>query len=75
MVKLVNVDCCYLYYLTLLPWRTVLYCSLYTAGDSGLVLKSKAKHAAIAAKLRKPFKFNTETMLVVQYEIAFQVHT
>ncbi|XP_023327144.1 calnexin isoform X2 [Eurytemora carolleeae] len=40
-------------------------------GDNGLVLKTKAKHAAISAKLRKPFKFN-EKMLVVQYEIAFQ---
>ena len=41
-------------------------------GDSGLVLVSKAKHAAVAAKLRKPFKFE-DRVLVVQYEIAFQV--
>jgi len=40
-------------------------------GDTGLVLKSKAKHSAVAAKLKKPFKFEDE-MLVVQYEIAFQ---
>lgn len=40
-------------------------------GDTGLVLKSKAKHSAVAAKLKKPFKFVDE-MLVVQYEIAFQ---
>jgi hypothetical protein len=38
----------------------------------GLVLKSKAKHAAVAAKLKKPFKFEDKP-LVVQYEIAFQV--
>ena len=36
------------------------------------MLKSKAKHAAIAAKLRKPFKFENHP-LIVQYEIAFQV--
>lgn len=40
-------------------------------GDSGLVLLSKAKHAAVSAKLRKPFKFE-DRVLVVQYEIAFQ---
>jgi len=40
-------------------------------GDMGLVLKSKAKHAAVAAKLKKPFKFDG-SLLVVQYEIAFQ---
>lgn len=40
-------------------------------GDLGLVLKSKAKHAAVAAKLKKPFKFENQ-MLIVQYEIAFQ---
>ena len=37
-----------------------------------MVLKSKAKHAAVSAKLRKPFKF-VDKMLIVQYEIAFQV--
>merc|ERR1711915_90935 len=40
-------------------------------GDTGLVLKSKAKHSAVAAKLKKPFKF-VDKMLVLQYEIAFQ---
>jgi calnexin len=44
----------------------------FCAGDSGLVLKSKAKHAAVAAKFRKPFKFDNQP-LIVQYEIAFQV--
>ena len=39
-------------------------------GDTGLVMKSKAKHSAVAAKLKKPFAFNTQ--LVVQYEVAFQ---
>jgi len=41
-------------------------------GDTGLVLKSKAKHSAVAAKLKKPFKFEGDRQLVVQYEIAFQ---
>ncbi|RNA15717.1 Calnexin [Brachionus plicatilis] len=41
-------------------------------GDKGLVLKSKAKHHAIAAKLAKPFKFNENKPLVVQYEVKFQ---
>merc|ERR1719187_1345186 len=40
-------------------------------GDMGLVLKSKAKHSAVAAKLKKPYKFE-DKMLVLQYEIAFQ---
>lgn len=40
-------------------------------GDTGLVLKSKAKHSAISAKLKKPFKFD-DKVLIVQYEVAFQ---
>lgn len=40
-------------------------------GDTGLVLKSKAKHSAVAAKLKKPFKFD-DRQLIIQYEIAFQ---
>ncbi|XP_017776675.1 PREDICTED: calnexin isoform X2 [Nicrophorus vespilloides] len=40
-------------------------------GDKGLVLKSKAKHAAIASRLIKPFTFNTKP-LIVQYEVTFQ---
>lgn len=40
-------------------------------GDLGLVLKSKAKHAAISAKLDKPFVFK-EKPLVVQYEVLLQ---
>ncbi|KAK9731211.1 Calreticulin family [Popillia japonica] len=40
-------------------------------GDKGLILKSKAKHSAIAAKLSRPFVFNTKP-LVVQYEVLFQ---
>jgi len=40
-------------------------------GDNGLVLKSKAKHAAVAAKLKKPFNF-ADRQLVMQYEVAFQ---
>jgi calnexin len=41
------------------------------ANDLGLVLKSKAKHAAIASRLNKPFKFGGKP-LVVQYEVTLQ---
>lgn len=40
-------------------------------GDRSLVLKSKAKHAAIAARLNKKFEFNKKP-LFVQYEVNFQ---
>lgn len=40
-------------------------------GDKGLVLKTHAKHAAIAAKLSKPFVFGDKP-LVVQYEVTLQ---
>jgi hypothetical protein len=40
--------------------------------DLGLVMKSKAKHAAIAARLKKPFVFDDKTF-IVQYELNFQV--
>ncbi|KAK4319515.1 hypothetical protein Pmani_009553 [Petrolisthes manimaculis] len=40
-------------------------------GDQGLVLKSKAKHAAISSSLKKPFVFNQKPF-VVQYEVNFQ---
>lgn len=40
-------------------------------GDLGLVLKSKAKHAAISSRLNKPFVF-TDKPLVVQYEVTLQ---
>lgn len=39
--------------------------------DLGLVLKSKAKHAAISSKLSKKFTF-TDKPLVVQYEVLMQ---
>jgi calnexin len=39
--------------------------------DLGLVLKSKAKHAAISSHLNRPFVFNTKP-LVVQYEVTLQ---
>jgi len=41
-------------------------------GDTGLVLKSKAKHSAVAAKMTKQFTFVGDKPLVVQYEVAFQ---
>lgn len=37
------------------------------------MLKSKAKHAAISSRLRKPFDFKSEKPLVVQYEVTMQV--
>ncbi|XP_032713149.1 calmegin isoform X1 [Lontra canadensis] len=40
-------------------------------GDRGLVLKSRAKHHAIAAVLAKPFIF-ADKPLIVQYEVNFQ---
>ncbi len=42
------------------------------SGDAGLVLKSKAKHAAISAKLKKPFDFKAGRPFIVQYELNFQ---
>lgn len=39
--------------------------------DLGLVLKSKAKHAAIASRLVKPFVF-ADKPLIVQYEVQLQ---
>lgn len=41
-------------------------------GDLGLVLKSKAKHAAISARLARPFVF-ADKPFVVQYEVTLQV--
>ncbi|MEE6512799.1 hypothetical protein FKM82_020024, partial [Ascaphus truei] len=41
------------------------------SGDKGLVLKSIAKHHAIAAQLQKPFIFDSKP-LIVQYEVNFQ---
>lgn len=40
-------------------------------GDGGLVLKSRAKHAAISSPLARPFVFQTRP-LVVQYEVILQ---
>lgn len=40
-------------------------------GDQGLVLKSRARHHAIAAKLDTPYEFNGKPF-VVQYEVKFQ---
>jgi calnexin len=40
-------------------------------GDLGLVLKLKAKHYAVSAKLEKPFDFSPKSF-VVQYEVKFQ---
>ncbi|CAG2113736.1 unnamed protein product, partial [Medioppia subpectinata] len=40
-------------------------------GDSCLIVKSRAKHHAISAKLDKVFKFNAKP-LVLQYEVQFR---
>jgi len=40
-------------------------------GDTGLVMKDKARHHAIAAKLDKPFVFDDKSF-VLQYEVNFQ---
>ncbi|XP_067900125.1 calnexin [Heterodontus francisci] len=40
-------------------------------GDKGLVLKSRAKHHAIAALLDRPFTFDNKP-LFIQYEVNFQ---
>ncbi|EZA54227.1 Calnexin [Ooceraea biroi] len=40
-------------------------------GDLGLVLKSKARHAAVSTPLIKPFYFEDKP-LIVQYEVNFQ---
>lgn len=40
--------------------------------DLGLVLKSKARHAAVASRFVKPFVF-TDKPLIVQYEVQLQV--
>lgn len=40
-------------------------------GDKGLVLKDKAAHHAISAKLPKALD-NTDNTLVVQYEVKLQ---
>ncbi|ERL85594.1 hypothetical protein D910_03013 [Dendroctonus ponderosae] len=40
-------------------------------GDLGLVLKSKAKHSAISANLKRPFVFKDKP-LIVQYEVLLQ---
>lgn len=42
--------------------------------DLGLVLKSKARHSAIASRFVKPFVF-TDKPLIVQYEVQLQVFT
>jgi len=42
-------------------------------GDLGLVLKSKAKHAAISSRFKKPFVFkDSKKPLILQYEINYQ---
>jgi len=40
-------------------------------GNLGLVLKSKARHAAVSTLLIKPFYFEDKP-LIVQYEVSFQ---
>lgn len=41
-------------------------------GDSGLVLVTESRHAAIAAKLNKPFVFDGKKKFIAQYVVTFQ---
>lgn len=41
-------------------------------GDYSLVLRSKAKHHAVAAKFRRPFTFQPGKQFVMQYDVKFQ---
>lgn len=41
-------------------------------GDTGLVLTTESRHAAIAAKFNKPFVFDGKKKFVVQYVVTFQ---
>lgn len=52
-------------------WEVELPKRVLLPNDLGLVLKSKAKHAAIAARLNRPFVFS-DRPLVVQYEVNLQ---
>ncbi|CAD6187704.1 unnamed protein product [Caenorhabditis auriculariae] len=40
-------------------------------GDAGLIVKTKARHHAIAAKLDRPFVFGSEP-LIVQYDVKYE---
>lgn len=52
-------------------WKVALPSKVVLTGDLGLVVKSKAKHHAIAAVLPKPITFE-EDVLVVQYEVKYE---
>jgi len=52
-------------------WATEERMAPLLKGDRSLVIKSAAKHSAIAAALNKPFKFSDKP-LVVQYEVTLQ---
>ena len=53
-------------------WQLEALTKNYLVNDLGLVMKSKAKHAAIATRMKKPFVFE-DKVLIVQYELNFQV--
>ncbi|XP_044129194.1 calnexin-like [Bufo gargarizans] len=52
-------------------WEVVEMKETKLPGDKGLVLASRAKHHAVAIKLKKPFVFDKKP-LIVQYEVNFQ---
>uniref|UniRef100_A0A8C7INT4 Uncharacterized protein n=1 Tax=Oncorhynchus kisutch TaxID=8019 RepID=A0A8C7INT4_ONCKI len=56
---------------TLCKWSVEQLKENKVPGDMGLVLKSRAKHHAIASLLDRPFLFRDDA-LVVQYEVNFQ---
>uniref|UniRef100_A0A9J7YD45 Calmegin n=1 Tax=Cyprinus carpio carpio TaxID=630221 RepID=A0A9J7YD45_CYPCA len=62
------------FYMSLMPvgkWEVEPLKENKVPGDLGLVLKSRAKHHAIAALLNRPFAFKDKP-LIVQYEVNFQ---
>ncbi|VDP26587.1 unnamed protein product [Heligmosomoides polygyrus] len=52
-------------------WEIGLPSEVSIEGDYGLIVRTKARHHAIAAKMDKPFRF-ADKPLVVQYEVRFE---
>ncbi|KAI3380913.1 hypothetical protein SNEBB_006229, partial [Seison nebaliae] len=53
-------------------WKIEECLSQSLIGNKGLVLKSKAKHHAIAKNLKKPFEFHKEKPFILSYQVKFQ---
>lgn len=52
-------------------WEIGIPSAVVIDNDFGLIVKSKARHHAIAAKLSRPFRFDGKP-LVVQYEVKYE---